>query len=73
MEGEGANKTIKLVSQDGMTFEVPKNVGAMSHLVSNMIDIDEPGQEIPINNVKGKVLEKVLEFCIFIYAFSLLI
>lgn len=63
MEGENTSKAIKLVSQDGVTFEISKEVGAMSHLVSNMIDIDEPGQELPINNVKGKVLEKVIEFC----------
>ncbi|CAM9162781.1 unnamed protein product [Heterosigma akashiwo] len=61
------SRTVHLVSQEGDSFDVAVNVAKMSELVKTMIDDDaeddaEP-QEIPLPNVKGTVLAKVIEFC----------
>mmetsp|Transcript_24732 Transcript_24732/g.32296 ORF Transcript_24732/g.32296 Transcript_24732/m.32296 type:complete len:185 (+) Transcript_24732:133-687(+) len=61
------SRTVHLVSQEGDSFDVAVSVAKMSELVKTMIDDDaeddaEP-QEIPLPNVKGTVLAKVIEFC----------
>ena len=70
-KAEGAEGNVCLVSQEGDKFEVPKNVAMMSELVKTMIRTDDDDddddeaedQEIPLVNVKNKVLVKVIEFC----------
>ncbi len=61
---------VSLVSQEGDKFDIPKKIAIMSELVKTMInndddddDEDEQEQEIPLVNVKSKVLGKVIEFC----------
>ncbi len=62
-----ALKTVHLVSQEGESFSVKAEVAVMSDLVKTMIDDtieqDAEPQEIPLPNVKGRVLAKVVEFC----------
>eukprot|EP00644_Phytophthora_capsici_P009178 jgi/Phyca11/526054/estExt2_fgenesh1_pm.C_PHYCAscaffold_60149 len=58
---------VKLVSMDGEAFEVETPVAVLSELVKTLVadDQDEGDeiQEIPLPNVKGHVLAKVVEFC----------
>ncbi|ETW09084.1 hypothetical protein H310_01543 [Aphanomyces invadans] len=56
---------VNLVSQDGDSFEVSREVAVMSELVRTMIadEQDDEAQEIPLPNVKSTVLSKVIEFC----------
>lgn len=54
------------VSKDQEAFEVPRNVAAMSHLITGILDEEDPDDEapeIPLPNVSGEVLTKVIEFC----------
>ena len=67
---EEVEGNVCLVSQEGDKFEIPKKVAMMSELVKTMIRTDEDDdedeesdQEIPLVNVKNKVLAKVIEFC----------
>jgi S-phase kinase-associated protein 1 len=60
------SSNVCLVSQEGDKFDIPKTVAMMSELVNAMIEEyedDEDVQEIPLINVKNKVLVKVIEFC----------
>jgi S-phase kinase-associated protein 1 len=57
---------VALISQEGDRFDVPASVAQMSELVKTMMgdaeeDEDEE-QEIPLPNVKGVTLAKVVEF-----------
>ncbi len=65
-QAEGS-KIVHLVSQEGESFNVKIEVAVMSDLVKTMIDDtveqDAEPQEIPLPNVKGRVLAKVVEFC----------
>ena len=56
---------VKLQSQDGQDFEVEVRVAKMSETVRNLIEdagIDNP---IPLPNVTGKILSKVVEYCVY--------
>jgi S-phase kinase-associated protein 1 len=56
---------VTLVSTEGDKFEVPKNIAKQSKLVESMVDDDDDDDddhEIPIVNVKNKVLVKVIAF-----------
>jgi hypothetical protein len=63
---EGAAK-VTLVSMEGKSYEVSRNVALMSELVKSMIDDDDDnddeGEVIPLPNIKSTVLSKVIEFC----------
>lgn len=53
--------TIILVSSDDVKFEVEKSVAMMAITIKNMLqDVPEGDNEIPLPNVEGKVLEKIL-------------
>jgi len=54
---------LKLVSQDGETFEVEKDVAVKSNLVKTMVEDSGVDEEIPLPNVKSTVLSKVIEYC----------
>ena len=69
-DNQNNDEKIILVSQEGDKFDIPKKVAIMSELVKTMItteDEDENeednNQEIPLINMKSKVLGKVIEFC----------
>ncbi|EED88404.1 hypothetical protein THAPSDRAFT_10077 [Thalassiosira pseudonana CCMP1335] len=70
MDGDDAHGTVKLVSKEGDTFEVPIEVAKLSNLVVTTLgeeddydDDDDNMVEIPLPNVKSSVLAKVIEYC----------
>ena len=65
MSGFTNPKTVHLVSQEGMSFEISLENAKMSELVKTMIDEDQDddeAQEIPLPNVKSAILSKLIEF-----------
>lgn len=60
-EPSGEDK-LKLVSADQENFAVPRKVALMSELVKTMVEGDKEEKEIPLPNVKGNVLKKVVEY-----------
>mmetsp|Transcript_13756 Transcript_13756/g.29947 ORF Transcript_13756/g.29947 Transcript_13756/m.29947 type:complete len:152 (-) Transcript_13756:322-777(-) len=66
MDGDDVHGTVKLVSKEGDTFEVPIEIAKLSNLVVTTLgeDDDEDDMvEIPLPNVKATVLAKVIEYC----------
>lgn len=51
------------VSKEGDTFSVTVQVAQMSVLVTSMMEDTDDGEGIPLPNVSGVVLQKVIEFC----------
>eukprot|EP01120_Amphizonella_sp_Union-15-10_P000994 TRINITY_DN11061_c0_g1_i1.p1 TRINITY_DN11061_c0_g1~~TRINITY_DN11061_c0_g1_i1.p1 ORF type:complete len:165 (-),score=41.33 TRINITY_DN11061_c0_g1_i1:94-588(-) len=62
---DGSTGNVKLQSSDDKPFDVPMEVAQMSLTIKNMIeDICPDGETpIPLPNVSGKILEKVIEYC----------
>lgn len=56
------DKKLKLTSQEGEKFELPKKVAIQSELVKTMAEGDKEASEIPLPNVKASVLRKVVEY-----------
>ncbi|KAJ1939234.1 hypothetical protein FBU59_004193 [Linderina macrospora] len=55
---------VKLQSSDSEEFDVEKNVAVQSVLIKNLLeDLGESEEAIPLPNVTGKVLKKVIEYC----------
>jgi len=65
------SKQVKLESSDDRVFTVPTEIAEMSITIKHMLeDIKDGGEEeseenapIPLPNVTGKILEKVIEYC----------
>lgn len=57
--------TVKLKSSDGELFEVPQEVALESLTIKNMVEDTGIDFEIPLLNVSGKILAKVIEYCKF--------
>ncbi|OUM65632.1 hypothetical protein PIROE2DRAFT_41488 [Piromyces sp. E2] len=57
--------TVNLESCDGRIFKIDKDIAIKSQLINNMLeDVDESDDEnIPLPNVTGDILEKVIEYC----------
>merc|ERR1712146_431388 len=54
---------ISLKSSDEQVFEVDPEVAHMSETIKNMMEDTDPSQMIPLPNVTGSVLTKVIEYC----------
>ncbi|KAI9203114.1 E3 ubiquitin ligase complex SCF subunit sconC [Polychytrium aggregatum] len=55
---------IHLTSQDSVSFTVDRQVAERSMLLKNMLDdIGESDTPIPLPNVSGKILDKVISYC----------
>ncbi|KAJ1999869.1 E3 ubiquitin ligase complex SCF subunit scon-3 [Coemansia thaxteri] len=55
---------VVLQSSDGKDFTVERAVALQSVLIKNLLeDIGESDEAIPLPNVAGKVLEKIIEYC----------
>ena len=54
---------VKLTSSDQQMFEVEEEVAFESQTVKNMIEDTGAEEIIPLPNVQGKILAKVIEFC----------
>lgn len=59
-----ANK-VKLTSSDNQMFEVDEEIANESQTVKNMIEDTGTEDIIPLPNVPGKILAKVIEYCKF--------
>lgn len=55
---------VTLLSSDNETFTVSKKVADMSNTIKDIIE-EAPGQKVPLPNVPGKILSKVIEYCKF--------
>ena len=53
---------LKLVSAEGITYEVEENVACQAQLIKNMVEDAGPSEEIPLPNVKSEILCKVIEY-----------
>ncbi|KAL1561106.1 SKP1-like protein 1A [Salvia divinorum] len=60
---ENSGKKIILRSSDGEVFEVDEAVAVESQTIKHMIEDDCVDNVIPIPNVTGKILSKVIEYC----------
>jgi S-phase kinase-associated protein 1 len=55
---------VKLKSADGVVIEVAKDLAFQSGILKSMIeDAGETDDPIPVDTVKGAVLQKVFEYC----------
>eukprot|EP01100_Stratorugosa_tubuloviscum_P010890 TRINITY_DN474_c3_g1_i1.p1 TRINITY_DN474_c3_g1~~TRINITY_DN474_c3_g1_i1.p1 ORF type:complete len:157 (+),score=79.88 TRINITY_DN474_c3_g1_i1:171-641(+) len=56
--------TVKLVSSDEVEFEVEREIANKSQTIKNMLDdLGDNEASIPLPNVAGKILSKVIEWC----------
>jgi len=53
---------LELKSQDGEVFKIDKNVAMHSALIKTMWSGDQSEKEIPLPNVRGEILKKVIKF-----------
>ncbi|KAG8377958.1 hypothetical protein BUALT_Bualt08G0087900 [Buddleja alternifolia] len=60
---ENATKKLTLKSGDDELFEVEETVALQSQTIKHMIDEQWLGDVIPLPNVTGKILSKVIEYC----------
>ncbi|GFP97712.1 skp1-like protein 1a [Phtheirospermum japonicum] len=60
---ENGSKKITLRSSDGEVFEVEEAVAVESQTIKHMIEDDCADNVIPLPNVTGKILSKVIEYC----------
>lgn len=58
-----AAKKLTLRSSDGEVFEVEETVAMESQTIRNLIEDDCTADGIPLPNVTGRILAKVIEFC----------
>eukprot|EP01024_Parvocaulis_polyphysoides_P054046 TRINITY_DN5436_c0_g1_i3.p2 TRINITY_DN5436_c0_g1~~TRINITY_DN5436_c0_g1_i3.p2 ORF type:complete len:161 (+),score=25.75 TRINITY_DN5436_c0_g1_i3:97-579(+) len=67
MVEEKMNPKVQLKSADDQIFSVDVEVANMSEMLRNMIEDVEDAQHqvIPLLNVGGKILAKVIEYCAF--------
>ena len=56
--------TIKLTSVDDKSFSVSLKVVEMSQTIKDMLD-DMEVDEMPIPQIKGEILEKVIKWCVY--------
>nr|QBB20014.1 E3 ubiquitin ligase HOS1-like proteon [Ettlia sp. YC001] len=56
---------VKLTSSDNQLFEVDEEIANESQTVKNMIEDTGTEDIIPLPNVPGKILAKVIEYCKF--------
>nr|AAT12490.1 Skp1/Ask1-like protein [Zantedeschia hybrid cultivar] len=59
----GASKKLTLKSSDGEVFEVEETVAMESQTIRNLIEDDCTADGVPLPNVTGRILAKVIEFC----------
>ncbi|KAJ7978631.1 SKP1-like protein [Quillaja saponaria] len=56
-------KKITLKSSDGETFEIDEDVALESQTIKHLIEDDCADNVIPVPNVSGQILAKVIEYC----------
>jgi S-phase kinase-associated protein 1 len=58
-----SEEIITLVSVDGIRQQVPIGMRNVSGLVNNILEDSSSTEEIPLEQVKATILEKIVEFC----------
>jgi S-phase kinase-associated protein 1 len=58
-----STKKITLKSSDGETFEIDETVALESQTIKHMIEDNCADSGIPIPNITGQILAKVIEYC----------
>jgi S-phase kinase-associated protein 1 len=58
-----STKKITLKSFDGKTFEIDETVALESQTIKHMIEDNCANSGIPIPNITGQILAKVIEYC----------
>ncbi|KFK35211.1 hypothetical protein AALP_AA5G254800 [Arabis alpina] len=58
-----SKKMIMLKSSDGETFEIDEAIALQSQTIAHMVEDDCANNEIPLANVKGTTISKVIEYC----------
>lgn len=58
-----SNKIIFLTSSDGETFQIEEAVAKKLQIVAHMIEDNCADVAIPLTNVTGKILARVIEYC----------
>lgn len=56
---------VRLASSDAQIFEVDEEVANESQTIKNLIEDASADDNIPLPNVSGKILSKVIEYCKF--------
>ncbi|KAJ1351558.1 Skp1- protein [Parelaphostrongylus tenuis] len=60
---------LKLVTNDGENFDVPRNVIRLSTTINTMLEVlgldNETNDPIPIYKVSGPIMKKVLQWCTY--------
>eukprot|EP00474_Spongospora_subterranea_P008430 CRZ08888.1 hypothetical protein [Spongospora subterranea] len=62
LDEDMADDMLRLTSQDKQVFEVERSVALMSELVKTILESDKDETNIPLPNVKGAILEKVIKY-----------
>ena len=63
MSSMGGDEAVTLLSGDNEVFSVPKQVACRASLIKEMLADTESDVAIPLPNVEGPTLSKVLEYC----------
>ncbi|RIA99671.1 Skp1 family, dimerization domain-containing protein [Glomus cerebriforme] len=64
MSTSNEQKKVKLTSSEGTEFQVERSVAERSVLLKNMLeDVGENDMAIPLPNVNGPILTKVIDYC----------
>ncbi|GLC35814.1 hypothetical protein PLESTB_000497100 [Pleodorina starrii] len=61
------NAKLTLTSNDGQKFEVEKEVALQSQMIKGMLEDIQSAASVPLANVNGQTLAKVVEYCKFHY------
>jgi S-phase kinase-associated protein 1 len=62
LDDEVVDTKLNLMSRENESFPVPRKIACMSELVKTMAEGDANETNIPLPNVKGAILEKVIEY-----------
>lgn len=62
-------QTVNVVTNDGVTFHVPKNIAKMSVTVNNMLEdiSDDDDSPIPLPNIRPEIYKIILDYCTYRY------
>ncbi|KAF8092871.1 hypothetical protein N665_0399s0007 [Sinapis alba] len=58
-----SSNKIVLTSSDGDSFEIDEAVARVSQTIAEMLEAGCAGGAIPLHNVTGKILDKVIGYC----------
>ena len=57
-----ADRKIVLISSDGKKIEISVNAAKRSFLIKGILDDYPDDEEIPLNNIKSNILNKIKEY-----------